>query len=124
MALAPGDLLQGRLRIGAPLGQGGMASVWSAREEPDGSELVVKLLRLDAPELLDSFRGEFALLSRVSDPHLLHVLDFGSERLRGELHHYYVAERIQGVTLGERARRGAGPTDLLRPVLDALSGLA
>ena len=101
-----------------------MASVWNAREEPEGSELVVKLLRLDAPDLLESFRGEFALLSRVSDPHLLHVLDFGSERLRGELHHYYVADRIDGVTLGERSRRGAGATDLLRPVLDALSGLS
>src|SRR5687768_11367498 len=101
-----------------------MASVWSAREEPDGAELVVKQLRLDAPELLESFRGEFALLARVSDPHLLHVVELGSERLRGELHHYYVADRIDGVTLGERARRGAGATDLLRPVLDAVTGLS
>ncbi|HYJ11346.1 MAG TPA: serine/threonine-protein kinase, partial [Polyangiaceae bacterium] len=123
MALAVGDLLQGRYRVGAPLGQGGMASVFAAEEEPEGTDLVVKQLRLDAPELLDAFRGEFGLLSRVTDPHLLRVLDFGSERLRGELHHYYVAERVEGVTAGARARRGASVAELTRAVLDAASGL-
>jgi serine/threonine-protein kinase PknK len=122
VALSPGDLLQGRYRVGPPLGQGGMGSVFEAHEEPGGAELTVKQLRLDAPELLDAFRGEFALLSRVSAPCLLRVVDFGSERLRGELHHYYVAERVAGVTLGERAERG-GP-ELLRAVGDAVTGLA
>ena len=100
-----------------------MGSVFRAREEPEGTELTVKQLRLDAPELLESFRGEFALLSRVSDAHLLRVVDFGSERLRGEAHHYYVAERVEGVTLGERAERSPG-VDFLRPLGDAVSGLA
>jgi serine/threonine-protein kinase PknK len=121
MAFAAGDLLQGRYRIGAPLGQGGMGSVFSVREEPEGTELVAKLLRLDAPELLESFRGEFALLSRISHSRLLRVVDFGTERLRGEPHCYYVAERVDGVTLGERARRGG--SELLRPVIDAVTGL-
>ena len=123
MALIPGDLLQGRYRVGLPLGQGGMGSVFQAVEEPQGLELTVKQLRLDAPDLLESFRGEFALLSRVSSPHLLRVVDFGSERLRGEQHHYYVAERVDGATLGERARRASAP-DLLRAVADAVVGLA
>jgi serine/threonine-protein kinase PknK len=122
MAFAAGDLLQGRYRIGAPLGQGGMGSVFLVREEPEGTELVAKQLRLDAPELLESFRGEFALLSRISHSRLLRVVDFGTERLRGEPHCYYVAERVDGVTLGERARRGG--SELLRPVIDALTGLA
>ena len=100
-----------------------MGSVFEAREESDGAALTVKQLRLDAPELLDSFRGEFALLSRVSHPHLLRVVDFGSERLRGETHHYYVAERVEGATLSERAKR-SGASELLRAVADALSGLA
>jgi serine/threonine-protein kinase PknK len=123
VALSPGDLLQGRYRVGPPLGQGGMGSVFQAQEEPQGSALTVKQLRLDAPDLLESFRGEFALLSRVSAPNLLRVVDFGSERLRGELHHYYVAERVDGVTLGERALR-ATVADLLRALGDAVQGLA
>ncbi len=124
VALFAGDLLQGRYRISGPLGQGGMGTVFLAHEEPTGTALVVKQLRVDAPELLDSFRGEFALLSRLSHPHLARVLEFGSERLRGELVHYYVAEHVEGGTLGERARVGASAAELLRPLLDALEGLA
>ena len=41
----------------------------------------------------------------------------------GELHHTAFVDDDPD-TLGERARRGAGATDLLRPVLDALSGLS
>src|SRR5689334_200214 len=100
-----------------------MGSVFQALEEPLGLELTVKQLRLDAPELLDAFRGEFALLSRVSAPNLLRVVDFGSEWLRGELHHYYVAERVDGTTLAERAPR-ASHAELLRALADAVTGLS
>jgi transcriptional regulator with GAF, ATPase, and Fis domain/tetratricopeptide (TPR) repeat protein len=123
LALTLGDLLQGRYRVGPPLGQGGMGSVFQAVEEPLGLELTVKQLRLDAPELLEAFRGEFALLSRVSAPNLLRVVDFGSEWLRGELHHYYVAERVDGTTLAERAQR-APVAELLRALADAVTGLS
>jgi serine/threonine-protein kinase PknK len=100
-----------------------MGAVFQAREEPAEGELIVKQLRLDGPDLLESFRGEFALLSQVSAPNLLRVLDFGSERLRGDLHHYYIAERVDGVTLGEWAPRAASQ-DLLRAVGDAVAGLS
>ncbi len=123
MTLVPGDLLQGRYRISGVLGRGGMGSVFDASEEGSGARLVVKQLRLDAPELLESFRAEFTLLSRVSAPHLLRVLDFGSERLRGEAHHYYVADRVEGVTLAEWSRR-ASTAQRLRALADAVSGLA
>ncbi|HEY1536882.1 MAG TPA: serine/threonine-protein kinase, partial [Polyangiaceae bacterium] len=123
MALLAGDLLQGRYRVAGPLGQGGMGSVFAAHEEPGGAALIVKQLRLDAPELLDSFRAEFALLSRLSHPYLARVLELGSERVRGELVHYYVAEYVEGTTLGQRARAGASAQELLRPLLDALEGL-
>ncbi len=102
-----------------------MGSVWAARDEVTHAHRVIKQLRLDAPELLEAFRGEYALLARLSHPHLLRVLDFGSARLRGELLHYYVAERIEGQPLSahaERTQLSAG--ELLRPVLDALEGLS
>jgi len=124
VALLSGDLLQGRYRVESPLGQGGMGAVFLAREEPSGATRVVKQLRVDAPELLSSFRGEFALLSRLSHPHLVRVLELGSERIRGEVIHYYVAEHIEGQTLAARAGTGASAPDLLRPLLDALEGLA
>src|SRR4051812_47426074 len=101
-----------------------MGTVFLAHEEPTGTALVVKQLRVDAPELLDSFRGEFALLSRLTHPRLARVLELGSERLRGELVHYYVAEHVEGSTLGERARTGLSTPELMGPTLDALEGLA
>ena len=125
MPLESGDLLQGRYRALQPLGAGGMAAVWTARDELTHATRVIKQLRLDAPELLDAFRGECALLSRLSHRHLVRVIDFGSARLRGEVLHYYVAEQIDGGTLAEHAsRRTLERADLLRPVLDAVEGLS
>ena len=125
MALQTGDLLHGRYRILEPLGVGGMGSVWSAEDELTRATRVVKHLHVDASDLLAAFRGEYALLSRLSHPHLVRVLDFGTAHVRGELVHYYAAERVEGRTLAEHAARPRlGPAELLRPILDALEGLA
>lgn len=123
MAFLAGDLLNGRYRVSSPLALGGAGSVYLAHEEPSGSERAVKQLRADAPEVLASFRDEFALLSRLSHPHLLRVLDFGAAHVRGELHHYYVADRVPGCTLTQWASQRKSGAELLRPVLDALEGL-
>ena len=125
VALIRGDLLQGRYRVLEPIASGGMGSVWAAQDEAARVPRVIKQLRLDAPELLEAFRGECALLSRLSHPHLLRVVDFGSARLQGQLLHYYVAERVEGRTLAEHASAARlSAADLLRPFLDALEGLA
>src|SRR4051812_4844658 len=101
-----------------------MGSVWSAEDELIRAPRGVKQLRLDAPELLAAFRGECALLSRLSHPHLVRVLDFGSARVRGEQVHYYAAERIEGRSLEQHAMSVRSAAELLRPILDALEGLA
>jgi transcriptional regulator with GAF, ATPase, and Fis domain len=124
VVLVSGDLLSGRYRIGAPLGAGGAATVFLAQAEPSGAECVVKQLRIDSPEILEAFRSEFALLARLSHPSLLRVLDFGTARVRNETLHYYVAERLAGSSLAERAKKPATTTALLAPLLDALEGLA
>ena len=124
MALVSGDFLQGRYRVLSPLGSGGMGTVWAAHDEVAQTARVIKQMRVDAPELLEAFRGEFALLSRLSHSHLVRVIDFGSTQLRGELIHYYVAERVTGRTLGEHAGTATTVATLLRPLLDALEGLA
>src|SRR6187402_324277 len=103
MGLVAGDLLNARYRVASALAVGGAGSVYLAHEEPSGTERVVKQLRADAPDVLASFRDEFALLSRLSHPHLLRVLDFGAARIRGALLHYYVADRVPGCTLTQWA---------------------
>ena len=122
MALVPGDRLMGRYRVLELIGSGGASSVSLALEEASERNVVVKELRADAPDLLNAFQSEFALLSRTSHPHLTRVFDFGSERVRGTLVHYYVAEHVPGVTLGAHARAARG-RELLGPCLDALEGL-
>ncbi|MDQ2642680.1 MAG: serine/threonine protein kinase, partial [Myxococcota bacterium] len=91
MALQAGDALAGRYRLLGPLGAGGMASVWLADDLPARKRRVVKVLRLDAPELVEAFRDEFALLSGLTHPCLTRVHDYGSSWVRGELVHYYAA---------------------------------
>jgi hypothetical protein len=120
-----GDLLHGRYRIAEALAAGGAGNVHLATEEPGGLRRVIKELRANAPQILSAFRGEFALLARVSHPHLLRVLDFGTALIRQEPVHYYVAQWLPAAPLAQVARRsGAQVGQLLQPLLDALEGLA
>ncbi len=122
MAFERGDRLAGRYRILEPLAAGGMGAVFLAVDEPSGKRCALKELKSDEPLLLESFRNEFAVLGRVTHPHLTRVLDFGSERVRGQLAHYYAAEWVEGVTLAEHARLGSTEQSL-SAWLDALEGL-
>ena len=65
-----GTLFGGRWRVVAPLGAGGMASVWRVRDERDGRELALKLLanRVREVELERRFQREFQLCARFEHP--------------------------------------------------------
>lgn len=84
-AVAPETSLVGQ-RLGpyvleAPLGQGGMGSVWRARRE-DGrfeSAVAVKLLHLSllGQAGAERFRREGNILARLAHPNIAHLLDAG-----------------------------------------------
>lgn len=99
-----------------------MATVFLVDDEPSSQVRVLKQLSLDQPELLEAFHAEFSWLSRLTHPHLTRVHDFASCRVRGELYHYYTADFVEGATLAESLARTAA--DFMRPLLDALDGLA
>jgi transcriptional regulator with GAF, ATPase, and Fis domain len=107
------------------IGRGGMARVHLVEDEPRGVRLVIKELAAREPELLERFRGEFALLSRMSSPFLTRVEALGSERVRGEVVHFYVAEWIAGRSLATLLdTRDSSRTLPWQPaLLDALEGL-
>ncbi|MEU8867621.1 serine/threonine protein kinase [Streptomyces umbrinus] len=78
-----GDLIDGRYDLKEPLGKGGMAQVWRAREASEGREVAVKFLRHDSevlysldPQELEAelavrnarFRREAGLLGMLDHP--------------------------------------------------------
>jgi len=112
----------GAYRVEGPLGRGGMASVYRATG-PDGQTVALKLILADLADQ-EMFRRRFELetsiAQRVSDPHVVKVLDSG-------VHDgipWLTQDLIRGGNLGERLEGGALPVDeAVRIVAEVASGL-
>lgn len=76
-----GRLLEDRYRIDEPLGEGGMACVYSAfhlgLQQPVAVKLLKPELRTD-PLVVDRFLAEAQLTARLRGPHVVRVLDTGN----------------------------------------------
>ena len=94
------DLIQERYRLQAPIGKGGMAEVWCARDERLQRPVAVKFLapqfRQD-PEFLVRFFSEAQSVARLNHPHVVDVLDFGDFEERP----YLVMEYVGGGSLAD-----------------------
>ncbi|HXG45235.1 MAG TPA: serine/threonine-protein kinase [Gemmatimonadales bacterium] len=94
--------LAGRYTLGAPLGQGGMAFVFQARDEKHGRPVALKVLR---PELAlgltaERFVREIQFAARLVHPNILPLLDSGSLTLPGGREiPYYVMPFMSGHSL-------------------------
>lgn len=89
---SPGDLLGDRYEIEGPLGQGGMAHVFAARDRHLERQVALKVLRPHLTEIdAERFRREIRALARLSHPGIVTILDLG----QGE-HVYFAMERIDG----------------------------
>jgi serine/threonine protein kinase len=108
--IQPGYLLAGRYRIEEPLGSGGHAYVFSARQEGLDRKVAVKLLK-SAPGLNEDalpphkvevlvkrFEQEAKLISQLRDPGTITMYDYGATD-DGLL--YMVVEFIEGDSLKE-----------------------
>ena len=76
------------------LGQGGMAAVYQARDERDGSECAVKILARMRPTWVQRFAREFESARRVNHPNVVRVLEAGDEEGLA----YFSMEQVEGVT--------------------------
>src|SRR5512145_253208 len=86
-----------RYAIERQAGEGGMATVWLARDLKHGREVAVKVLR---PELgasigTDRFLREIELAAKLQHPHIVPVYDSGAAQ--GVL--YYVMPFVEGESL-------------------------
>ncbi len=119
-----GTTLNGRYRLEARIGAGGMSTVYRAMDETLQRRVAIKLMnrqvvsgatpptgpeaaRLDtqgdpaAIDQLERFRREARAVAQLSHPHIVGVIDAGEDEGRP----YIVFEYVEGETLKERIRR-------------------
>lgn len=120
-----GTVLSKTWRLDAPIGSGGMASVFAGAHLRNRLRVAIKLLHpeLSRNEAITArFLREGYLANRIEHPGVVRVLDDGAD---GE-HVYLVMELLQGKTLkqlwDERSRKmpAAEVESLVRAVLDIL----
>ncbi len=127
--LAPGKVVADRYLIERELGQGGMATVWQARDLRQDRPVAIKVLRgeLASGIGVDRFLREIRLTVRLQHPNVVPVLDSGVlPAPGGESLPWYVMPYLEGESLRQRmTREGQLPLDdalrIVRAVGNALA---
>src|ERR1700689_3741611 len=114
----------GSYRIEAPLGRGGMGTVYRALDTKFSRPLAIKVLSSDLADA-DArrlFQREAQMVSSLNHPHILTVHDIGEFEGR----QYLVTEYVDGGTLKDWAQREKPGwrhiVELLAGVADGLAG--
>ncbi|GAB3526996.1 serine/threonine-protein kinase [Arthrobacter monumenti] len=104
---ADGYVLADRYRLGQRIGQGGMASVYQARDEALGREVAIKLFHSDATDAdeINRQQGEVRVLASLNHPNLVIVFDAGTDTSTLEPRTYLVMELVRGTDLHRLRRR-------------------
>ncbi|MEZ4221744.1 MAG: serine/threonine-protein kinase [Polyangiaceae bacterium] len=118
-----GESLDGRYQLTELLGEGGMGSVFAARDS-NGREVAIKVIRPDSKirDAVRRFAREARSTMKVESPHVVQVFEVATE---GDLP-YMVMERLHGRDLGEVLKE-VGPLEpsaAARLFVDACRGLA
>jgi eukaryotic-like serine/threonine-protein kinase len=95
-----GRALNGRYRLLTPVGGGGMAQVYKARDDILSRVVAVKILReqyAGDPGFVARFRREAQAAANLAHPNIVNVYDVGQD---GDFH-YIVMEYIPGASLKE-----------------------
>jgi eukaryotic-like serine/threonine-protein kinase len=103
----------------APLGSGGMAEVYRARDTKLGREVAIKIMSAaftSDRDRLARFEREARVLASLNHPHIAAI--YGVEETDGI--RALVLELVEGETLAERIARGSNPKGTGVPVKDAL----
>ncbi|HEY1508354.1 MAG TPA: protein kinase, partial [Solirubrobacteraceae bacterium] len=99
-----GTTLNGRYRLEARIGAGGMSTVYLALDETLQRQVAIKLMNREVSsdsDQLERFRREARAVAQLSHPHIVGVIDAGEDESRP----YIVFEYVEGETLKERIRR-------------------
>ena len=110
MSTSVGTCLNGRYRLDARIGAGGMSTVYRAFDTVLERQVAVKLMHRDIahnPDQLERFRREARAVAQLNHPHIVQVIDAGEETDPAHPEHatpYIVFEYVEGMTLKERIR--------------------
>jgi eukaryotic-like serine/threonine-protein kinase len=110
--MASETVLNGRYRLVAQQGSGGMAVIYKAIDQALGRTVAVKILRpslTDDPSFLARFRNEARSVANLAHPNIVTVHDVGNDGPT----HYIVMEFIEGQDL-KKVIRTDGATDIDR----------
>jgi serine/threonine protein kinase len=97
-------LLNGRYRLVAQQGSGGMAVIYKAIDQELGRTVAIKILRpslTSDPDFLKRFKNEARNVANLSHPNIVTVYDVGSD----DNTHYIVMEFIDGSDLKKLIRK-------------------
>jgi eukaryotic-like serine/threonine-protein kinase len=100
----PGAVIAGKYTLVELIGEGGMGSVWRARQtEPVQRYVAVKLIRagMDSRQVLARFDAERQAIALMDHPNIAKVLDGGLHEHRP----YFVMELIKGVPVTDYCDR-------------------
>ncbi len=99
-----GRTIAGKYRIEAKIGQGGMGSVYRARNLVTGKLVALKVLLEDLaayPSFVERFLHEARAAAYITHPHAINIMDCGRD---GEIV-YLLMEYLEGETLTQVMRR-------------------
>lgn len=92
-------VISGRYQLGQPLGQGGMATVYTAHDTQLGRDVALKLLRADLhndPAAMERFQREARIAAGFNHHHIARVYDVGVDHAYGP---FFVQELVSGQSL-------------------------
>jgi eukaryotic-like serine/threonine-protein kinase len=119
-----GDVIAGKYRLDALLGEGGMGTVWRGFNLQLEAPVALKLIRagLDQRSLPQRLKQEARAAAKLGHPAIVRVFDVGDSELGDP---YIVMELLSGETLGqllaiEQRLPAIRAVQLLLPVADAL----
>ena len=121
--LASGTLLGNRFEIRAPLGRGGMGTVFRAIDRQTARDVVVKLISKETASFheIERFSREARILAELHHPGIVEYIAHGQTPAGRP---FLVMEWLEGEDLGQRLTRGPlGLHDALRLVRTAASAL-
>jgi len=104
MSMLVGTRLNGRYRLDAQIGAGGMSTVYRSFDTTLERLVAVKLMHREFAsdsDQLERFRREARAVAQLSHPHIVGVIDAGEDGGRP----YIVFEYVPGETLKDRIRR-------------------